>query len=126
MSNLVNFDGSRISLSVNNVAEAKLAIKELRLIKKEMQIDKKRLAEDIKVIRFEYSQSVKSRGPMMRGGGGFGRFVRGFQTLSRSGDRHSLASKLQPLETQKTSIDSNINQIDGAILQLERYVHENA
>ena len=124
MSNLVHFVGSQISLSVNNLAEAKLAIKELRLIKKEMQIDKRRLADEIRVIRFDYSQSVKSRGPMMRGGGGFGRFIRGFQTLSRSGDRNSLASLLQPLETQKRAIDSNINQVDGAILQLERYVHE--
>jgi hypothetical protein len=108
------------------VAEAKIAIKELKLKKKEYVLVKREISQQQKQIRAEYTDQVRQRGSKFRGGGNMGRLIRTVQTVNRDADRRSLAQKLAPLEEQKNTIDTIINAIDQTILQLERFIVENS
>jgi hypothetical protein len=122
MSSIVHVNGSEVSISVSSAAEAKLAIKELKLLKKGFALQKKEVAATIKMRRFDYSQEVKTRGSMVRGGGGLGRFFRGVQSISRDNKRAGLAKDLHPLESEKDRLDSVMNSIDQIIVKLEVYI----
>lgn len=124
MGSLVQIAGDRLSCNVESVEQAKLAIKELKILKRGYVIKKKLLSDQIKAQRFEYSQEVKRRGSMMRGGGGIGRFVRSIQSISRDSKRAKLASALDPLENAKQEIESIIAAIDVAALKLEVFIHD--
>ncbi len=117
----ISNDG-RINISVQSLAEAKIAIKALKLKKKEYALVKRELTQQQKIIRAEYTDQVRQQGSKVRGGGSIGRFVRTVQTINRDADRRTLAQKLAPLEEQKNAVDGIITAIDQAILQLEKYI----
>ncbi|MEH2264323.1 hypothetical protein [Nostoc sp.] len=126
-SSFVTIDGdSQLHISFQSSAEAKIAIKELKLKKKEYAFVKREISQQQKIIRAEYTDKVRQRGSKIRGGGSIGRVVRTIQTINRDGDRRALAQQLTPLEQQKNAVDGIINAIDQAILQIERYIIENS
>jgi hypothetical protein len=118
-STYVGIQGRQITVNVNSVDEAKLALKELKLKKKEFGLLKRSITEKQKEIRADYTGDVRSRGSMMRGGGGLGKLVRVMQSASRDARRAQLARNLEPLEAKKQEIEAMIRAIDSAILQVE-------
>ncbi len=119
-------DDGRINVSVQSLAEAKIAIKALKLKKKEYALTKRELSQEQKIIRAEYTDKVRQQGSKFRGGGSIGRFVRTVQTVNRDANRRALAQRLAPLEEQKNAVDGIMTVIDEAILQLERYILESS
>ena len=119
MRDLVEIVGTNVRVNTSTLAEAKLAIKELKLRKKEYSLEKRSVNEQMKAIRAQYTQEVRSRGSKMRGSGGLGRFVRGIQTISRDNRRAKLASDLAPYEAKKQNIESMMMAIDSTILKVE-------
>ncbi|KAM3097435.1 hypothetical protein ACKFKG_08010 [Phormidesmis sp. 146-35] len=119
-------DDGRINISAQSPAQAKIAIKALKLKKKEYALVKRELTQQQKVIRAEYTDQVRQQGSKVRGGGSIGRLVRTVQTINRDADRRALAQQLAPLEEQKNGVDGIIMTIDQAILQLEKYIIENS
>jgi hypothetical protein len=117
--------GSTVHVRANSTSEAKIALKELKLKKKECSLFKREINEKQKVIRASYTDEVRTRGSMLRGGGGLGKFVRLFQTVSRDDKRSQLAIALAPLEQEKQSVESVIHAIDSAIIQVEAYILKN-
>jgi hypothetical protein len=115
----ITADGD-LRVSARSVAEAKIAIKELKLKKKEYALVKREITQRQKQIRAEYTDSVRQRGSKFRGGGSIGRLVRTVQTINRDADRRTLAQELAPLEQQKNGVEAIINAIDQAILQVEK------
>lgn len=118
----VRIVGTTVSVNANSLAEAKLALKELKLKKKEFGIMKREVNERQKQIRASYTEEVRTRGSMVRGGGGLGKFFRAVQTASRDGKRAQLASALAPLEQEKQRIEAMIRAIDSATIQVESYL----
>jgi hypothetical protein len=118
-------DGN-LYVSARSVAEAKIAVKELKLKKKEYALVKREISQTQKQIRAEYTDNVRQRGSKFRGGGSIGSIVRTVQTINRDLDRRTLAQELAPLEQQKNAIESIINAIDRAILQVEKFIIENS
>ena len=118
-STFVKIDGTRVSVAAHGTAEAKLALKELKLKKKELGVQKRVIASRQKEVRASYTDEVRTRGSMMRGGGGFGRVVRAFQTLSRDSKRADLASELAPLERARQDVETMIHAIDTLIIKVE-------
>ena len=96
MANFVQIVGKEIRVNTSTVAEAKFAIKELKLKKKEYSLQKRAVTDKQKEIRAQYTDEVRSRGSMMRGGGGLGKFVRAVQSASRDSKRAQLANALAP------------------------------
>lgn len=119
MSEYVQISDNEIRFSAKNANETKLAIKELKLKKKEFSLLKKTVVAEQRQIRAQYTAEVRSRGSMVRGGGGFGRFVRSIQSGSRDNRRAQLANDLAPLEKRKQKIEATMRAIDQAIIQLE-------
>jgi hypothetical protein len=115
-------DNGDISIRVSTVAEAKLAIKQLRLRKKELGLEKKQISTEMAEIKADRRQQVANQGPMMRGGGGFGKTVRAFQSSSRAAARAKHANQLAPYEDAKTHLDRLIMNVDNGIHQLEAYI----
>jgi hypothetical protein len=115
----VQIEGDTVHYNVTNLAEAKIALKELKLKKKELGLLKREVAARQKEIRTAYTNEVRQRGSMFRGGGGLGKLVRAMQSASRDSKRAALANDLAPLENQKSRIDSMIGTIDYLIVRLE-------
>ena len=67
-STFVKIDGTRVSVAAHGTAEAKLALKELKLKKKELGVQKRVIASRQKEVRASYTDEVRTRGSMMRGG----------------------------------------------------------
>ena len=121
----VEIIGSTVRVQASSISEAKLALKELKLKKKEYSLLKRELNLKQKEIRASYNNEVRTRGSMLRGGGGLGKFVRFVQTASRDNKRSQLAVALAPFEQEKHSIELIINAIDSASLQVETYILKN-
>ena|SRR6266496_6712209 len=119
MTEFVQFVGNEIRVRTNSLDETKMAVKELKLMKKQYSLAKRTVGEEQKQIRAQYTQEVRSRGSMMRGGGGIGRFVRDIQSSSRDNRKARLASDLAPLEKKKQEIEAMIRAIDSTIIQVE-------
>ena len=118
----VKIEGTRVSVNANGLAEAKLALKELKLKKKEFGIQKKIIIARQKEIRAAYTDEVRTRGSMIRGGGGIGKFFRAIQTISRDSKRSNLAADLAPLEKAKQEVEATIYAIEHVILQIESQI----
>lgn len=125
-SSFVKIEGGTIEVKANCVAEAKLALKEMKLKKKEFGLMKRSVSDRQKEIRAAYTQEVRNRGSMMRGAGGLGKFVRTIQTISRDSKGAQLAATLAPLEEEKQRIGALMRAIDSAILQVEVHVLNHA
>ena len=115
----VKIIGNELIVRAKSIAEIKLALKELKLKKKELSLAKRILNEEQKQIRSQYTEEVRFRGSMIRGGGGLGKFLRAVQTASRDSKRAALARNLSPYEVRKQEIESMLRAIDSAILQVE-------
>jgi hypothetical protein len=115
----VKIHGSRISVNAKTLPEAKVALKELRMVKKEYSLKKREINEIQKAIRAKYTDDIRRRGSMFRGGGGIGRFVRDVQSAGRDAHRERLAKALAPYEKQKQEVESAIMAIDSLIIQAE-------
>ena len=122
---VIKIENGEIHLRVTSVAEAKLAIKEIRIKKKELALFRREVVARQRELRVTHTHSTRTQGPMMRGGRGFGRFFRAVQSASRHSDRSSLASDLAPLEEEKFRIDGDMRGFDSLILQLETYIVQN-
>jgi len=112
----------QVSIHVSNVAEAKLALSELRTKKKELALAKRAAIQEQRQIRAGYTSAVRQRGSKFVGGGSIGRIARGLQTASRDATRRQLANALAPLEDRRSGIDARILALDAAIVQLQRYI----
>lgn len=115
----IDIENARVSVNANGLAEAKLALKELKLKKKEFGIQKKIIIARQKEIRAAYTNEVRTRGSMVRGSGGVGKFFRAIQTISRDSKRSKLASDLAPLEKAKQDVEIIIHTIESVILKVE-------
>jgi hypothetical protein len=109
---------------VSNLAEAKLAIRQLRAWKKELALKKRAILQQQREIRAAYAQYVRQRGSKVIGGRTIGRFIRAFQTIGRDGMRRRLADELAPLEKRRASIDAGLLLFDRAAIELQRYMNE--
>lgn len=118
----VQIEGDTVRYNVSSLAEAKIALKELKLKKKEFGLLKREISARQKEIRTAYTHEVRSRGSVMRGGGGFGKFVRAVQTISRDSKRADLANDLAPLEREKMRIEGMVGAIDSLIIRLEAHM----
>lgn len=115
-----------IIVRANTVAEAKLALKELKLKKKEQSILKRQLMEQERQIRATYTDTVRRRGSKFQGGGTVGKYVRLFQTAKRDATRSDLAVELTPLEHQKSRCEAMIQLLNKFILQVEMFILNNS
>jgi hypothetical protein len=93
----VQIEGTQVRVQCKTLAELKIAIKELKLKKKEFNLIKRNINEKQKSIRAAYTNEVRSRGSMVRGGGGLGRFFRALQSISRDRRRSNFAAQLEPV-----------------------------
>ncbi len=118
-------DDGNLSINIGNVAEAKQAIKELKLIKKEWAIEKKAINAEIADLRAGRRMQTAQQSSMVRGGGQVGQVVRSFQRISRDEARRNHANALAPLEESKAFIDRSMLEIDSAVTQLEGYILRN-
>jgi hypothetical protein len=114
-----------LEIRVNNITEAKIALKQLKLKKREISLEKKQITLSQKAIRSEYTDATRRQGPMMRGGKGFGSFIRSAQTIQRNSAKIALGNKLAPLEKEKFRYDAILSAIDQGILKIEAYIIQN-
>jgi hypothetical protein len=117
---LVKFtrDGS-VQWQVSTTAEAKLAIKQLRLKKKELTAQKREIAADVSAVRAEYRTKAAGRLYMGRGGGTAGQMIRAGVRAKRRSERMAVEDSVVPLEQQKAQLDARMLVIDRAIAQIE-------
>lgn len=125
MGNLVEIVGTQVRVNTNTLAEAKLAIKELKLRKKEYALQKRSVNEQMKAIRAQYTEDVRTRGSKAQRVGSLSKFFRTVQTISRDNHRAKLASDLAPYERKKQEIESMMIAIDSVIIKLEIAVINN-
>src|SRR5215211_2991644 len=110
---LVQFtDDGQIRVSANSVAEAKLAIKQLRLRKKAVGLEKREVTQAITALNAERRRQTANQGSMMRGGGNVGKFTRSMQSISRDADKRNHAARLHPFQQEKARLDEYILNID--------------
>jgi hypothetical protein len=119
-------DDGQIRVSANSVAEAKLAIKQLRLRKKAVGLEKREVTQAITALTAERRRQTANQSSMMRGGGNLGKFTRGMQSLGRDADRRNHAARLQPYQQEKARLDRYMLGIDQMINQLEAYILQNS
>jgi hypothetical protein len=123
---LVTITSKEINVSAKTVPEAKLALKELKLKKKEIALQKKQVAAKMETIRAAYTDEVRRRGSMVRGGGWLGRMIRASQGAGRDVRRHQLASDLAPLEAQKQHLEYIASCIEQVMIQVEEFILKNS
>ena len=66
---LVHITSTDVKISVQDVGEAKLALKELKLKKREVALQKKQVKEQMQSIRASYTDEVRRQGSMAQGSG---------------------------------------------------------
>jgi hypothetical protein len=115
----IELRGGTVRVTAKSRAEATIALKELKIKRKEFGLKKRAISDQQRAIRANYTDEVRNRGSMMRGGGGIGKIFRTIQTISRDGRRSRLAHELAPLETKKQEIEAVLRAIDSVIVQLE-------
>jgi hypothetical protein len=76
-------------------------------------------------IRADYTDHLRRQESKVRGGRGFGRFVRGVQTAQRDSARRDLAKKLEALEKNRRQVDAMIAAVDKGVVQIESYLLKN-
>lgn len=111
-----------VEWNVQSVAEAKLAIKQIRVFKRETNVQKKVINAELAAIRANRRAQIAQQGSKMRGGGRFGQGVRALQTLNRDADRRKHVDALAPYEDQKRLLDIRLANCDLAIAKLEQYI----
>ena len=97
-------------------------VKEWKLARKNLRQKRTALAKEMRAIRATHTERVRQQMPMLRGGGGFGKFVRGVQTAGRYAQRVQLAEDLAPHEHSLQALDHSIARLDECILAGERRI----
>lgn len=120
---MVEVRDDTVSSSADTIPEMKTAIKELRLFKKEIALQRKEVAAQQTALRADYR--AHHSGPAVRGRGGFNRFLRGVQGVSKDAAKQSLDKKLATLEQDKILLDRYKAAADQVILLLERQILSN-
>jgi hypothetical protein len=117
-------DDGTIAYKVNSLAEAKLAIKQMKLRKKEIVLEKREITQAVTAINAERRARVANQGRMMRGGGEIAKFTRSMQSLSRDMDKRNYAARLRPYELEKALLEDYALNVDRMIAELEVYLHQ--
>ena len=99
-------------------ARPDLALKELKLFRKIARTEKKMVNEEIRVLRMNQRVEKVSWGPLGRGGGKLGFFVRTAQTISRHTDRVAHERTKLPLEAKKQIVEKILLGLDTFELML--------
>jgi sorbitol-specific phosphotransferase system component IIBC len=112
-----------IKISACSAAEAKIAIKQLKIHKKQIDLQKKEIVSRITQIRAQHRVAAAQRGSMVRGGGTVGKVVRIFQRANRDTARLNKENAIVPLEQEKQRLDMLMRNIDSAIIKLQQYIY---
>lgn len=111
-----------IGVSLKTAAEAKLAVKDLRLRKRALNAEKRLVTQQMAAIRRDYTVMNANRGPSMRGGGNVGKIVRSMDSVTRSIERSNRERDLMPLDERKRWYEARVNDVDALIQRLEAYM----
>jgi hypothetical protein len=109
---VVYADGG-IDIQVRDVAEAKIALKELKLLKLEIGNIKRQVMERKRQIRADYTHRVRQPRIIFDG------------KLIRKVDRRVLASALAPLDQTQRRIEERRIRLNEAILDIEAFILRN-
>src|SRR4029077_17498992 len=94
-------ENGNLFIDAKGLAEAKLALRDMRAMKKALALSKRQVTQQQQLIRAQYTYLIRQRGHKVVGGGSVGRAIRWGQTRDRSNLRRQLADVLAPLEEQK-------------------------
>jgi hypothetical protein len=112
-----------INLDPTSVADAKLSIKELRLRKKDLQGRKREIAAELSEERAAWRERQAGRiSTIGLGRGTGGRIMRGAIQGKRRGERMQHADIVNEAAARRQDIDDLIDDVDRAIIDLERYI----
>ena len=114
-------DGS-VHLNISSAAEARAAIKQMRIVKREINVEKKLINAELAALRANRRAQVAQHGSKMRGGGNLGKSVRAFQMMGRDTERRKYSNALEPYEQAKRSLDLKLANCDLAIAKLEQHI----
>lgn len=117
---------SSVQLSIKSVADAKLALKMLRLEKKSLSLAKRQNAAQLRELKLSHRNENAGHGPAIRGRGGFFAVARSIQQISKASTRNRQLAELGPFEGRKSELDALSHNLDAAILRIETYIHENS
>jgi DNA-directed RNA polymerase subunit RPC12/RpoP len=96
----VGFFGN-IQVRASNAAEAKLAIKQLRLLRKTLVTRKRMATQQQQAIRAKYTDYVRRRGSKVQGRDALAKWFRSVESMDRDQKRRNLARELAPPERDK-------------------------
>ncbi len=112
-----------IDLQPTSVAEARFAIKELRLRKKEIQAEKARLAAALGDEHERWRQRQAGRVSTAGLGRGWtGGLIRGMVQSKRRDERVEHAEAVNRISDARQARDAEIRIVDAAILEMEREI----
>lgn len=110
--------------SALDAEQMKLVVAQWKLERSEYRRRRTVFAKEMRAVRADYTHEVRQRGPMARGGGGFGAFIRLVQGNSRAGRRAKLTDDLAPHEGQLRALDNTIADFDRITIMGERRLLE--
>ena len=123
---LVPFEGTYVkwdgidSLSLSSKDQPTLALKEVKLFRKVARAAKKTINEEMRVLRMNQRVEKAAWGPLGRGGGKLGTFIRVCQTSSRHTDRITHERAKLPIEVKKQMIEQILIGLDQFEIKLEQ------
>ena len=101
-----------------------LGLKELKLLKEKGMLAKTEVVQDMQAVRAEYAQYTRPRALKLPGGGKLGKALRFAQTVSRDGQKRSLAEALAPFERRTQELEGCLLELDRLILETEAAIHK--
>ena len=108
-------------MEINSAAEAKIAVKLLRIRKKELQAEKRQLSAQLADHREAWRERQAGRiSTVGLGRGTGGRIIRSGIQAKRRGDRLQHAGVVNAYSDAKQVIDQKIAYVDRVILHYER------
>lgn len=117
----IGFDG-RIFPKWQTVADARLAIKHLKLLKKEVKLKRQAICREQRSVRANHTDSNRRRGAAPRGRGIIAGVFRTIHHIDKGLAQSNLANSIGSLEEQKDRIDRCVLQIDETIVQAETFI----
>jgi hypothetical protein len=115
----VKWDGVD-SLSLSSKDQPTLALKEVKLFRKVARAAKKTINEEMRILRMNQRVEKASWGPLGRGGGKVGMFIRAVQTDSRHAGRIQHEKAKLPIEIKKQMIEKILIGLDQFEVKLEQ------
>lgn len=109
-----------LAIHVTGKAEAKAALKDLRLRNRSLTAERRVVRMESAEIKRQYRGAGRSRSMIGRGGGSFGKTVRAFEGLGRQIDASRRNKATDAVEGRINEYDRMIGAIDSIILQLEQ------